>query len=332
MKVPWNLVFLTGWTIALVAPGQALAQYRHWEISPHAGIMHVDFFEETDQEPLFGLRVTRHFDNGWGVGGNFDYVPGGETIVDHSYPSTDVEMYFYNLEVDYSFGKTGPAFFFVRGGIGAATVKLDTLPEGREPERLFLKESQTDLHIPLGIGFKILNSTTDPWFAFRVDLEDKIANFPRRIKDFRSTEGAKKTTERVVNSWVLTAGLSVLFGGSPRQEIEVCHECAPLPPPPISVEPEPEPEPEPALLCVELAGWFLADETIDVDGRVWLKFGTSQLIPRDELRRVGEFGGFPVYIRHDSPVPFDQIWLPLCSPEAHFQPYSTEPEVRGTTG
>lgn len=318
-----------------VSPGRALAQYAHWELNLHAGLLYDDLFEEAHSEPIFGAAVMRHYDNGFGAGVNFDYVPAGQTIVYHNIREGDVNAYLYTFDVDYTIPSPGPLYFFLGSGVGAATVKIDSaLVEadggprsgpGAGENRDFLKETQTNFLVAPFFGLKVLNSRTDPWFAFKIEARDPIIRFPRRIKTYPNLN-EKTNTHRWTNNWALLAGFSFLFGGAPHPAPApvVCPAC----PPPAPVT---QPAPQPAMICADNEWWYTSDAPITVDGRTWIKFGSSRAIPRDDLVRIGEVGEIPVYVEHDAVQPWDQIWVPLCE-EGYYQPYVPEREVRGTTG
>jgi hypothetical protein len=91
-------------------------------------------------------------------------------------------------------------------------------------------------------------------------------------------------------------------------------------------------EPEAALACLDNQSWYTSDATINVDGRNWVKFGSTKTATMDQLTQMGEYQGVPAYVGTNAPRPYREIWLPLCSPENTYQPYRLESEVRGTTG
>jgi outer membrane protein with beta-barrel domain len=327
----YALLLVLGLAIVAGKPGVASAQYSHWELGVHGGVLWVDLFEQNTTMPVVGARVLKHFDNGWGIGPFFDYAWDNDVLVYHSYPLTDVDIYMYGLEADYTFPSPGPAYFFAKLGAGAATVELDTIPFGRPAERLFLRESQTRFMLAPGIGFKILNSRTDPFLAFRIDLEDRIIfNFPKRFAahDTESEEEGitgKVNREEIVNNLMLTGGLSFLLGGAPRPMDLV----VPLACPPTPICPAPE---VPQQLCVEELWWYRTDSTITVLGQNWVKFGTATTMDRNDLVQVSELDGIPIYARVDDEFPYDRLWVPLCVPPNGFQEYVPEIEIRGTTG
>ena len=317
-----------GYGLALAAllffslPADARSQYDHWAFDVHAGVFRTDLFEIRKTEPVIGARLMRHFDGGFGLGANFDYVPAGETEVYHSYPPTDVDIYMYNLEIDYTFPSPGPLYFFVTAGAGAATTNLDSIPADREPERLFLRESQTDFMLPLGVGLKLHNSRDNPWFAFRLDVGDRLIYFAKRRRDADVVEHAKENFNELTNNWIATLALSFLFGG-PRFVEDA---------PPVFVAP-------PAIIeepiCVAGADelwWFRNDSPVTVEGRNFVKFGTPEYVNRSDLVEVSEMDGVPIYARAGDEAPYEELLVPLCVPDGSFQLYVPEVEVRGTTG
>jgi len=331
MNRRYALGVVLGLLIFAGRPGVASAQYSHWELGVHGGVLWVDLFEQNTTMPVVGARVLKHFDNGWGLGPFFDYAWDDDVLVYHSYPLTDVEIFMYGLEADYTFPSPGPFYFFGKLGAGAATVELDTIPFGRDPERLFLRESQTRFMLAPGIGFKILNSRTDPFLAFRVDLEDRIIfNFPKRFKahDEEAEEQGvtgKVDREEITNNLMLTGGISFLLGGAPAPAAMV----VPLTCPPTPICPAVE---VPQQLCVEELWWYRTDSTITVLGRNWVKFGSATIMERGDLVQVSELDGIPIYAEVDDDFPYDRLWVPLCMPPNAFQEYVPEVEIRGTTG
>ncbi len=328
-----RITFGVALTLLLLAgrAGVASAQYSHWEAGVHGGVLFVDLFEENTTMPVVGARVLKHFDNGWGFGPFFDYAWDSDVLVYHSYPLTDVQIYMYGAEADYTFPAAGPAYFFAKVGAGAATTKLDTIPFGRPEERLFLKESQTHFMLSPGVGFKILNSRTNPFLAFRVDLEDRIFfNFPRRTEAHATEEDQAGITGKVVheemmNNLMLTGGVSLLLGGAPPVGGVVPLTCPPTPVCPVVPPPEQQ-------LCVEELWWYRTDSTITVLGRNWVKFGTATVMDRAGLVQVSELDGIPIYAEITDEFPYDRLWVPLCVPPNAYQEYVPETEIRGTTG
>lgn len=317
-------------------PGAASAQFSHWELGVHGGVLWVDVFERNVTMPVVGARVIKHFDNGWGLGPFFDYAWDDDVLVYTSYPLTDVQIYMYGLEADYTVPiGNGPVYFFGKLGAGAATIELDTIPVGREPERLFLRNSQTRFMLAPGLGFKILNNPTDPVLAFRVDLEDRIIfDVPKRFSSHESDpefnqeeeEFVSVNREEVTNNLMLTGGISLLLGGAPMFGPVVPLTCPPTPICPVAQVPPP------SAICAEELWWYSTDSTITVLGRNWVKFGTATVLDRGRLVQVSELDGVPVYAEVDDEFPYDRLWVPLCVPPNGFQEYVPETEIRGTTG
>jgi hypothetical protein len=307
---------------------KAGAQYDHWELGVHAGVLWVDLFEQNTTMPSVGGRVTRHFDNGWGVGPFFDYAWEDAALVYHSMPLTDVQIFMYGGEIDYTFPSEGPLYFFAKTGLGAATVTLDSIGT-REEERIFLEESQTRFLLSPGIGFKVLNNPINPYIAFRVDFEDRIIfNFPKRFAAHETeepTSNDKVNREEFTNNLHLVGGISFLFGGAPRPAaVAVVPTCPPTPVCPAPAQPEP--------ICVEELWWYRTDSTIAVLGRTWVKFGTATIMNRSQLVQVSDLDGVPIFVELADDFPYDRLWVPLCVPPNGFQQFVPEQEVRGTTG
>lgn len=164
-------VYALAAVFALAFATNANAQANPYEFNVHVGGLQYDLgFDEddnTDTDVMIGARLTQHFESGWGWGGNFDWVladelqTGGEDI--------DVNLYLYSGEVNYTFPTTGQAKFFLSGGIGAATFKVDDIPGGVDDDF-----SDTNLMVPLGAGFKWYNDATSPTWAIRGDVRDNI--------------------------------------------------------------------------------------------------------------------------------------------------------------
>lgn len=149
----------------------ATAQANPYELNVHVGGLQYDLgFDDddnTDTDVMLGARLTQHFESGWGWGGNFDWVladefqtPSGEDI--------DVNLYLYSGEVNYTFPTTGRAKIFLSGGLGAATLSVSDIP-GVDDDF-----DDTNLMVPLGVGFKWYNDARDPTWAIRGDLRDNI--------------------------------------------------------------------------------------------------------------------------------------------------------------
>jgi hypothetical protein len=329
----YALGVVLGLLILAGRPGVAAAQYSHWELGVHGGVLWVDLFEQNTTMPVVGARILKHFDNGWGLGPFFDYAWDDDVLVYHSYPLTDVEIFMYGLEADYTFPSPGPFFFFGKLGAGAMTVELDTIPVGRDPERLFLRNSQTRFMLAPGLGFKIFNSRTDPRIGLRVDFEDRIVfNFPKRFvaadveaEEVEGTTG-KVSREEFTNNLMLTGGISLLLGAVPPAfDYDVPLACPPTPICPAAEVP-------PQQLCVEELWWYRTDSTITVLGRNWVKFGTATVMDRGQLVQVSELDGIPIFAEVEDEFPYDRLWVPLCVPPNGYQEYVPETEIRGTTG
>ncbi len=374
MRHAWALSL--GALVALLAPHAAQAQHDYWEFNVHGGAFAYDLGiddddeDNTDTDVLVGLRLARHWENGWGVGVNGDWIFADQFDLPDTAEDDDinVDLYLYYADLSYAFPSAGRANFFLSAGIGGATTRVSDIPPDDEDQ------TNSDLLIPLGIGLKIHNDPDDPSWGFRIDAKDAL--IWRDDIDIVDPEPIEDDTEWK-NNWELSGGISFFFGGGPPapppptdsdgdgvyDDRDQCPN-TPLGTPvdsfgcPVPVDSDgdgvpddrdqcPETpfgeevdsegcpivvEPEPAAACADGRDWFRFNETISVDGRNWVKFGSATTIGMDQLVQIGEYDGVPVYVRTEARQPYTEAYLPLCAPADTYQPYQVEPGVRGTTG
>lgn len=202
------LVILTaGSSRAQVGPMSA--RRAPYELNVHVGVLFPsDRFLRND-EFMAGLRF--HLvppRGGWGFGGNFDWVPGGQISFGEDFGgfTADATSYLYSGEIVYNWVPAGQLSFFLGGGVGAATTNLSEVPPVAVPlqdEIDPIEESRTDFMIPLGFGFKWYNQIDNPGWNIRVDFRNSIIWSEDVI--FRTTDAS--------SNWELSAGFSFLFGG-----------------------------------------------------------------------------------------------------------------------
>lgn len=170
--------------LLIVAPARAQTPATHYadrplEINAHAGVLIFDdVIADGDTEALFGARVAYNMAGGLGFGANFDVVP-----------AEFGNLYLYSGEVDYTFGSSTRAHFFVGAGLGQASFD----PDDEDVD------GDSELLIPLVVGVKWFSRTHDPNWAIRGELRDNIIKFD---------DPADETT----NNIELSVGLSLLFG------------------------------------------------------------------------------------------------------------------------
>lgn len=99
-------------------------------------------------------------------------------------------------------------------------------------------------------------------------------------------------------------------------------------PPPAAQPPAPRPdEDRPAAAeaaCLDARRWDRPGVTIAFDGRLWEQLGRPEPITADNLRRVGDFDGVPIYVATETAPPFRDIWVPRCDPGGTYQLYVEE--------
>lgn len=175
LRVALGAFLVLGWSAA------AHAQANQYELNMHVGSLRYDIVERSDTDFMLGARFLLSPGGTWGFGGNFDWVNADE----------DVSLYLYSGELNYTFPSQGPGKFFVAGGLGARTLKIDFAD---------LDESRTRLAVPLGAGFKWLNRPSVPSWAIRAELRDHIV--------FGDEDKGEKSTE---NTWEFSGGISLFF-------------------------------------------------------------------------------------------------------------------------
>lgn len=178
-----------GWTTTARAQAEHYAN-KPIEINVHAGGLS---FDDGDTELIFGGRAVYNMTNGFGIGGNFDYVDaeGGSVLL-------------YSGEVDYTFPSESQTHFFVGAGVGAATFDPDDV-DGIEVD------SETELLVPVGGGVKWFNRTNDPTWGLRAEVRDNIIFVSGRdvVVGGEVIEG----DDEVTNNFEFSAGVSFFLGG-----------------------------------------------------------------------------------------------------------------------
>lgn len=186
-----SVFVIIGLTLFLVGPASAQRRYNPfppYEFNLHAGGL---FPDEGDSDGLLGMRFMLHKASGWGFGGNFDWVPVGDTGFEDV---VDVNRFLYSFELDYTFRSDNPLRFFAGGGAGAASTRIDNAPAD-------IDDLQTDFLLPLAIGLKWFNRMDNPTWAIRMDVRDNIIWLERANGDTDPE-----------NNWEISAGFSILFG------------------------------------------------------------------------------------------------------------------------
>lgn len=372
------LALMLGAGLVASSPGSLFAQYNHWEFNAHAGAFRYDLGlddddddENTDTDVLAGLRLARHWESGWGIGVNGDWVFADQFDLPETAEDEDinVDLYLYSAEIDYTFPSAGRTNFFLAAGIGGATTRVSDIPTATGDDG---DEATTDLLIPLGVGLKFHNDNVDPTWAIRIDVRDNL--IWRNDIDIVDPQAIEGDTE-LKSNFELSGGISFFFGGGPGEppppedtdgdgvydDRDQCPNTplgtavdsfgcpVPLdtdgdgvtddrdqcPNTPVGVQVDAngcEIVEAAVAACADGRDWYRFNETIPVDGRNWVKFGSSTTIPMEDLVQIGEYDGVPVYVRADAREPYTESYVPLCAPADTYQAYQVERAVRGTTG
>lgn len=190
------------------APAQSPASHYHrnnYELNLHGGALILDddfaasLGEADDTDGIVGARFLYNTAPGWGFGANFDWVPAGEIDLRGRDEDVDVNIFLYSAEVDYTFPSPNRLHFFLGGGVGGATVRLDDAPSGFD-------DSETDFLVPLAAGIKLFSRTVRQSWAFRAEVRDNIVWRDR----FDPDEGERDP--EATHNIELSGGVSFFFG------------------------------------------------------------------------------------------------------------------------
>jgi opacity protein-like surface antigen len=327
-----------------------------------------DADDDTDTDPLLGARLQYNFASGFGIGANFDWVlldqipnPAGSENED-----MNVNLYMYDAELHYAFPATSRAKLFLGAGVGAATRRFsDIPPSGGE-------ENFTDLLVPVFLGFKFVNDGLDPSWGLTVEARDNIIwldefdlveedtdknatntwalqaglSFffgggpayrepePEPIGD-ADNDGVLDDRDRCPNTppgtQVDSTGCPIPVDSDGDGVTDDRDQC-PNTPAGTEVDSTGCPIPEEPAACVDGRDWYRGDAQMSVEGARWVKVGSSRTLTMDQVTRIGEYDGVPVYVRTGESRPYTEIFLPLCAPANTYQAYRPAEAIRGTTG
>ena len=79
------------------------------------------------------------------------------------------------------------------------------------------------------------------------------------------------------------------------------------------------------------AQWFVNNEPVVIDGRHYVKYGVPRLLGVQELTRVGEYRGVPVFVEKGADARADVKYVPVRR-GCEFQPYDSHPNVGAVRG
>jgi opacity protein-like surface antigen len=181
--------------------------HRPFEFNVNVGGHRPDGADDTDVG--VGARAFFHSRSGVSFGGNFTWVISN---ADFGGGDIDVNTYYYNAELEYTFPVPGMLQPFLGAGAGASTVKVSDSGSGTfsiAPAGLGLAsseephDSQTNLMIPLTAGIKLVPGSRR--FAVRADVRDNVIMI--------SGDADEGTEDETTHNWEVSGGISFLFGG-----------------------------------------------------------------------------------------------------------------------
>lgn len=184
--------------LALVVAPPAGAQEdtgSRFEIGAHGGAIR---FDDGGISPAAGGRATLRFANGIGIG-----VTGHWSRRDVDLPdggSEDALTWLYDVEGSWAIPSESRANFVVSLGVGAARFEPGDTAEAEGAD------TETDITIPIGLGYQWYNYDGDHRWALRLDFRDYII----LVED---GEGA--TDDSVTNNYELSFGFELFLGSTP---------------------------------------------------------------------------------------------------------------------
>lgn len=180
--------FLVALLLAAAAPASAQVgvgrDVPFLEVNGHIGSLNLDDLTG-GHELMMGGRAVVSARNGWGVGGNVDFING-----------EGVNFTMYSAEVHLTIPlHAAMGNMFLAAGVGAITASFeDDVEEGEFP---FDEESSTVMPLALGLLFHDADQAP-PYIGYRVEVRDNII--------FENEDFDQET-----HNFELTAGVSFLF-------------------------------------------------------------------------------------------------------------------------
>ncbi|MGH7567208.1 MAG: outer membrane beta-barrel protein [Gemmatimonadota bacterium] len=189
--------------LALGITASAQAQAEHYagaplEFNAHVGALFIDTAEgeDSDTDPMYGIRLGYNTPGGLGFAGNLDWIPGKRNVMN---TDRDVNTWLYSGELNYTFASSRRVHPFVAAGVGASTRTFSDLEGEDEIDTL------TDLMIPVGGGIKWF-SQSNRW-GIRTEVRDNIVlqtDVPDEEEGDEDTEAAHHVE--------VSGGISFFFG------------------------------------------------------------------------------------------------------------------------
>lgn len=153
-----------------LAWGSAARAQSPIEFNIHAG--GISFDDADDTELVVGALLEKHFENGLSFGGTFAWSQVGEAA----------DVYFYNVQITYTFPTDSKLRPFLGGGAGAATFSFDSetgadidLASGSALRLASVgHEDRTEAMVPVGGGITFVNDARRPSWGVRGQVRDNI--------------------------------------------------------------------------------------------------------------------------------------------------------------
>lgn len=185
------LAFLVAFAIPPATAQEAGARF---EAGANGGLIR---FDDGGTNPIAGGRATIRFANGIGIGATAHWTRRSLELPDGS--SEDATTWLYDVEGSWAIPSESRANFVISLGVGAARF------EPTESAEAAGAETESEISIPLGIGYQWYNYEGTHRWGLRLDFRDYIILL----------DGDGATDDSVTNNYELSFGLELYLGSSP---------------------------------------------------------------------------------------------------------------------
>ena len=199
-------LFLAAALAVLASRPEPPSAQTGWELNVHGATLLDDLFPESGGSIQAGARLVHTTPWRLTVGGNFDWARTQEVVLGGT-GDVSADLVLVSGEIGYAAPVSPRTDLMLAAGAGSAMVRLYDIPVGTS-----LLEESSGLLIPIGAGIRFRNRPEAATWAIRADLRDQIIFLD--VVD--PTSGEVDPEPR--HNWEISAGVSLLFGGSRERE------------------------------------------------------------------------------------------------------------------
>lgn len=164
------------------------------EVGAHGGLI---FLDGGGTNPLAGGRATVRLSNGLGIGANAHWTrrsldpPDGDT--------EEATAWLYDVEGSWVVPSESRANFIASLGIGVARF------DPTDSEEAAGADTESEISIPLGLGYRWYNYDGEHRWAARLDVRDYVI----------LVDGEGATDDAVTNNYQVSFGFEIFLGSTP---------------------------------------------------------------------------------------------------------------------